>query len=122
MKTAKRYVVTYDDGFIAWEYRQAEESDKGENIWIKESDYAALAAEVERLKFEVECIQRSYDFMTGEASDRLSEILRLEDENERLRKAGDELAKNLDWSWEQSVNDSAKAEKEWKAAKEGGRK
>lgn len=87
MKTAKRYVVTYDGGFIAWEYRQAEESDKGENIWIKESDYAALAAE-----------------------------------NERLRNAGDELAKNLDWSWEQSVNDSAKAEKEWKAAKEGGRK
>jgi hypothetical protein len=48
---------------------------------------AELAAENERLKFELECRQRSYDFIHAQAVERMSEILRLEDEVEWLRKA-----------------------------------
>lgn len=83
MSKVKRYVVTYDGGFVTWEYREAVESDKGENIWIMESDYDALAAE-----------------------------------NERLRKAGDELYK-----WAGAENrPPQQVYAAWLAAKEGGAK
>ena len=50
MSQPKRYVVIYDGGFVAWEYREANDGDKSEAIWIKESDYSALASENERLR------------------------------------------------------------------------
>ena len=52
MSQPKRYVATYDDGFVTNEYREECKSDKLDcnNIWVKAEDYAVLAAENERLR------------------------------------------------------------------------
>ncbi len=54
MSKAKRYVALHRNGrealIVAWEYREADESDKHLPKWIKESDYASLQAENERLR------------------------------------------------------------------------
>ena len=82
MSQPKRYVATYDDGFVTNEYREQCETDKleGNLLWVKESDYAALAAE-----------------------------------NERLRKAGDDVVRNI----EVASQGLFCAIRRWAAAKEG---
>lgn len=77
------------------------------------SDYAALAAENERL--------RSASFVTAVPSE---EYERLKAENERLRKAGDEMAEEIVDCYEGEGYDPIHSDsiKLWNAAKEGGAK
>lgn len=86
---------------------------------IAEAACERLMQQIDQLKADVENVTNDNIRLSQENGGLRGERDRLKAEVERLRKAGDELAKNLDWSWSGSVNDSAKAEEAWNAAKEG---
>ena len=82
MSQPKRYICTRVLGMF--EMQHAENGD-----WVYHSDYAALAAEVERLK------QPWVKILTeSETWNALSEVARLTAENDRLRKAGDAVCES----------------------------
>jgi uncharacterized small protein (DUF1192 family) len=114
MSQPKRYGIVCD--FKA-PWSKMHEFEKGE--WVQYSDYAALQAEVERLKAEtVKQIEAALPPVEAY-------IAKLEAENERLRAAGDAMADKIrydekmldeDWGVEGREHRTVQA---WRAAKGG---
>jgi NAD(P)-dependent dehydrogenase (short-subunit alcohol dehydrogenase family) len=100
-----------------------------EGNWVGYAEYAALKAEVERLTKErdhyqwastndgIACNERAREnqHLENQIAERETEIHELLDENERLRKAGDELARVAIPSY--ILDTKVKAIEEWNAAK-----
>ena len=103
-----------------------------------EAENARLKAEVERLTERNKFLEQIDSYLQGanqnayeKRCDELeAELERLRKDTsmmlsvyskhyERLRKAGDVMAKNLDWTDAYAVKESIEAEKAWNAAKEG---
>ena len=87
--------------------------------WVQYSDYAALAAELERMRSEHEV-----GFSSVVLKKWATEHAALAAENERLRKAGDAMYRYVGKSPEHSIqmDKHDKSKRDWLAAKEGGRK
>ena len=115
--SVKRYLAK-----ISWTQIETEEHPAGE--FVRWSDYAALQAEVERLKAVSTIEQRTIQGL--QRTPEWSEIARmtaycreLEAEVERLRKAGDELLHEWSSGDETDARNFKKGLALWNAAKEG---
>ena len=118
MSKAKRYVALHRNGrealIVAWEYREADESDKHLPKWIKESDYASLQAEHDRLR---KIVEREDGEMVY-----YKDYAKLQAENERLKNAGDAFIGTYLFATAKGLvnqDTAVKVVEEWVAAKTG---
>ena len=125
MTPRKLYVACWGE-IVANDFRPAtiEDAETGRKLWVSQEDYAALAAENERLRVELKAANNHIKANSIDpASINADGLLRnqislliddLKAENERMRKAGDAMASALAFEYRDSPKLAA-----WLAAKEG---
>lgn len=90
MTPRKLYVACWGE-IVANDFRPATigDAEAGRKLWVSQEDYAALAAENERLKSEKQSLNIGISNCGYSILQNIDEKAALAAENERLRKAGD---------------------------------
>jgi predicted nuclease with TOPRIM domain len=113
-----------DRHYQLWVDSQAALNSSDHAVWTLAVENTRLKAEVERLKEGNECLDKMHEKEMARSAYLLEEFNRLKAENERLRKAGDDMASSIQFNEEMEKDYDGPtivhpSVERWKAAKEG---